>query len=148
MVRKIAVYFFLLFIWLIPTIFSFNEGFYNSLSLPSIILSNNLIAFIWTIILIINGTLSYILIKDYDLNDDYLFIIILYYFSLISFPLLFFIVNNLLLSLISVIITAVTSYFFLLETKKINNNLYLLLIPNLIWNLYNLIIMIITYLLN
>ena len=149
MIRKMTAFLILLFLWFIGGIFfPLNQGFYNSLTLPDVIPGIRTLKFIWIIILLLNTTSSYYLIKDYDLNDDYFFIVILNYLFCQFYPLFFSFFNSLILSLVCNIVVAVSGLFLLTETKKINKTLSYLFIPYVIWSFISLIFSISIYLLN
>ena len=147
--RKVIAFLIILSLWFLGSIFfPFNQGFYSSINIPNITPNNNIISLIWIIIYILNTTSLYFLIKDYDLNDDFNFILILNYLFCELFPMFFFYLNSLLFSLISVIVVVVTSYFLFIETKKINKTLAYLFLPYLVWSFCSLILSISIFLIN
>ena len=149
MSRKIIVFTFLLCLWFIGSILSpFDVSFYSSLIIPSITPNPNIISLIWFIIYILNTLSIFFLIKDYELNDDFYFILILSYLFCELFPLFFFFFNNLILSMICNIVVSISSLFLIIETKKINKCLAYLFIPYSIWSFISLILSISIYLLN
>jgi len=149
MIRKMLVFLLLLCLWFIGGIFfPYNPGFYSTLSIPGLVPSVSIIKSIWTIILILNTISSYYLIKDYDLNDDYYFIIILNYLFCEFYPLFFFFFNSLILSMICNIVIAVSTLFLVNETKNINKTLTYLFVPYLIWSFVSLIFSISIYIIN
>ncbi len=149
MIRKLIAFIIILLLWFIGgIIFPLNQGFYSTLILPGVIPSIPFIKLIWCTILLLNTISSYFLIKDYDLSDDYFFIIILNYLFCQFYPLFFFYFNSLILALISNIVIAVSNLFLINETKKINKTLAYLFIPYLIWSFISLIFSISIYLLN
>lgn len=149
MSRKVIAFLFLFSLWFLGSIFfPFNEGFYSSITIPNIIPTQNIISLIWFVIYFFNTTSIFFLIKDYDLNDDFYFIIILNYLFCELFPLFFFFFNSLILSMICNIVIVVSTIFLIIETKKINKQLAYLFIPYLLWGFYFLILSISIYLLN
>ena len=147
--RKVIVFIILLSMWYLSSIlFRFNESFYSTLSLPLIIPSVKIIKIIWFFIFICNTLAYYFLIKDYDLNDDFNFIMIINYLFCELYPLFFFFFNSLVLSMICTTVIAVSNIFLFNETKKINNNLAYLFIPYLIWGFISLTFSISIYLIN
>ncbi len=149
MSRKVIVFVFLFCLWFIGSIIApFNVGFYSSITIPKIVPSVNVISLIWFIIYLLNTTSMYFLIKDYDLNDDFYFILILNYLFCQFFPLFFFFFNNLVLAMICNIVISVSSIFLITETKKINTHLAYLFIPHFLWSFFLLIISISIYLIN
>ena len=147
--RKIIVFLFLLSLWYISSLlFPFNSAFYNTLSISSIIPSIKVIKIIWFIVFICNTLAYYFLIKDYDMNDDFNFVMILNYMFCELYPLFFFFFNSLTLSMICSVVVAVSTIFLFNETKKINKQLAYLFIPYLIWGFISLTFSISIYLIN
>ena len=147
--RKIIIFLNILLMWFIGVVFCpFDVGFYLSLNIPKIVPNSSFIGIIWIIIYILNSICIYKLLKNYELNNDYYFILILNYIFCESFPLFFFYFHNLFLSLISCIVIFITSIFLILETKKINKNYSYYLYPYTIWSFISLTLFIIIYIIN
>ena len=148
MYKRILFFLFILFLWFISSIFfPFDKGFYLSLNLP-FLLPNSLFIIMWFIIYILNTISYYYLFKEYDLDNDYYFILILNYLFNQSFSLFFSYLHNILLSLIIIIANTVSSYFLFIENKKINKTISYLTIPYLIWNGILLLLFIIIFIIN
>ncbi len=147
--RKIIAFLIILLLWFLSSaFFPFDIGYYLTLKVPSFFPNNYLISFIWIIIYIFNSSSTYILIKNYELNNDYYFILIINYLFNQTFSLFFSIFHSLFLTLIATTTTAITSIFLYLEAKKINKTSSYLLIPYLIWSFISLILFIIICTLN
>ena len=147
--RKIIIYLLILSLWLINMIiFPINVGYFLSLNTPIFTINYHIIPIIQIIVYILNSTSLYYLIKEYDLDNDFNFIIIMSYLSHELYPLLFFYLNSLLLPPIISIISTTSTYFLIIETKKINKTLSVLFIPYFLLNIYTTILSISIYLLN
>lgn len=148
MVKRLLFFLALLFLWFLSSIFfPFDQGFYLSLNIP-LLIPNCLFIIIWSTIYFLNTSSYYLLFKEYDLNNDYYFIVILNYLFNQSFPLFFFYMHSLLLSLIILTGCTVLSYFLYFESKKINKTIGLLNLPYLAWNSVLLVLFIIIYIIN
>lgn len=149
MYKRIIFFAVILSFWFIGILFfPFDAGYYTLLDKPLFTLPAFFITIIWIAIYFLNTLSFYLTFKDYDLNNDYYFIIIFNYLFNQVFPLFFFYFHNLYLSLISVISTTITSYFLYIETKKINKTSSYLLIPYFVWNTYLLVLFIIIFIIN
>lgn len=149
MSRKVVVFLFLFSLWFLGSILCpFNAGFYSSITIPSVAPNQSVISLIWFIIYFLNTISTFFLIKDYDLNDDFYFIMLLNYLFCQFYPLFFFFFNSLVLSMICNIVVAVSSVFLIFETEKINKHLAYLFIPYSLWSLFSLILSISIYLIN
>ena len=135
MYRRIIFFLVIFSLWFFGNIFwPFDAGFYQSLNTPSFIPVKMFISIIWIVIYFLNTLSFYKSFKDFDLNNDYYFIIILNYLFNQLFSLFFFYFNNLFLGLISCIVIFVSTTFWFLETKKIDKTSAYLLLPYIIWS--------------
>ena len=147
--RKLIVFLIIFMFYLLPAVaFPFDLGYYLSLNIPLFSPSSLFIGLSWLLIYFLNSLCLYKSIKDYELNNDYYFILILNYLLLLFFSISFFILHNLLLSLIINTSIFISTYLYLLEVKKLNKELSYLLIPYLIFSFILLLNMISIYIIN
>lgn len=148
MIRKIIFFILLVFIWNISLLlFPVNYAYLTTLKG---ILNVN---YVYFIIIYLVTSISFIysfyrLFIDYDLNNNYNFVFILNYVFSSMLGLFFFKFNSLLLSVICMCVVSVTSIFLYLESKKIDRISSLYVIPSIIFNIFNLISLIIITILN
>ena len=148
MIRKIIFFILLVFIWNISLLlFPVNYAYLTTLK--GIINVN----YEYFIIIYLVTSISFIysfyrLFIDYDLNNNYNFVFILNYVFSSMLGLFFFKFNTLLLSVICMCVVSVTSIFLYLESKKIDRISSLYVIPSIIFNIFNLISLIIITILN
>lgn len=148
MIRKIIFFILLVFIWNISLLlFPVNYAYLTTLKG---ILNVN---YEYFIIIYLVTSISFIysfyrLFIDYDLNNNYNFVFILNYVFSSMLGLFFFKFNTLLLSVICMCVVNVTSIFLYLESKKIDRISSLYVIPSIIFNIFNLISLIIITILN
>lgn len=148
MSKKIICFLMLLVPWFISgLLFPFDAGFYNSLTLPRITPTKLFFMIIWPVLFILITITVYNVLKKDNQNNDYLYILIMNFIGVETYNLFFFYMNNLFLSLVSTVATLVTSIFLTIETRKLDN-LWGLLIPYNIWNIYAFILITFIYLTN
>ena len=97
---------------------------------------------------LINNYVFYKLFTGFDLNNNYNFVYILNYIFTQVFGLFFFKFNCLILSVICLGIVFVSSIFVYLESKKIDRTNSYLIIPSILFNMFNLIGLMIVMILN
>ncbi len=147
--RKATVFLSMLLLWFISSIlFPFDEGFYLTLKIPTFFPSSYLISTIWILIYFLNTISIYNLIKNYEIDNDYYFILIINYLFNQMFSLFFFFFHSLMLSLITITTISITGIFLYIETKKINKVSAYLLTPYYIWSIFSLVLFIIICVLN
>lgn len=148
MVKKIIFFILLLFIWNISLIlFPVNYAYLTTLKgIIDVNYGYFIIIYLFTSTLFVYS--FYNLFIDYDLNNNYNFVFILNYLFTEIFGLFFFKFNNLLLSVICLCVVNVTSIFIYLESKKIDRKSSLFIIPSIIFNIFNLISLVIIAILN
>ena len=114
-------------------------------SISSIIfkINNNLEQFnslffytIWFISNILISLSIFKIIKDFDINNDYLFILIINYLFGLLTSLFFTYYNNLNISVVCSCVYFISAIFLFKETKKIDKVSSYILIPYLLWNTY------------
>lgn len=148
MIRKIIFFILLVFIWNISLLlFPVNYAYLTTLKgIINVNYSYFIIIYLVTSISFIYS--FYRLFIDYDLNNNYNFVFILNYVFSSMLGLFFFKFNTLLLSVICMCVVSVTSIFLYLESKKIDRISSLYVIPSIIFNIFNLISLIIITILN
>lgn len=148
MVKKIIFFILLLFIWNISLIlFPVNYAYLTTLKgIIDVNYGYFIIIYLFTSTLFVYS--FYNLFIDYDLNNNYNFVFILNYLFTEIFGLFFFKFNNLLLSVICLCVVNITSIFIYLESKKIDRKSSLFIIPSIIFNIFNLISLVIIAILN
>lgn len=148
MIRKIIFFILLVFIWNISLLlFPVNYAYLTTLKgIINVKYEYFIIIYLVTSISFIYS--FYKLFIDYDLNNNYNFVFILNYVFSSMLGLFFFKFNSLLLSVICMCVVSVTSIFLYLESKKIDRISSLYVIPSIIFNIFNLISLIIITILN
>ena len=149
MFRKILVFLILLSLWFFSSIlWPYDSSIFLFLNVPKLFLPNIMIDIIWILIYILNTISIYIMIKNYELENNYFFILIINYIFNQLFSLFFFYFHYLYLSLICTTITAVSSFLLYIETKKSTKTFSFLLIPYVLWSFLALIYFIIIFIIN
>ena len=145
MVKKITFILILIMLWNLTLLFfPIDIGFLSTLKL--IVPYNKYYLIFWLMNTIFVSYSFYKIMMEYDLNNNYLFVLILNYLFTQIFGLLFFYFNSLILGIISLVIICTTSIFCFIETNKIDNIYAKLWIYPIIFNLFNLISIIFSYL--
>ena len=148
MLRKIIFFLILILFWNITLIlFPVNYAYITTLQG---IINNNYKYFIimYFLLTLINNYVFYKLFTGFDLNNNYNFVYILNYIFTQVFGLFFFKFNCLILSVICLCIVFVSSIFVYLESKKIDRTNSYLIIPSILFNMFNLIGLMIVMILN
>lgn len=124
--------------------------FYDLLKLPSFALPPNLIGLFWFIMYILITISIFIVNKKINIlkSNDYLYMLITNYLSNQLFLLFFFKLMSPFLGFIITTITSLSTIFLYLETKKISKTASYFLIPYVIFNTYNFVVMLTLYLMN
>ena len=149
MYKRIIIFLLIFAMWFFGSIFfPFDIGFYSILTLPKIAPNQNLIFYSWIFIYFLNTISIYHLIKNYNLNNNYIFFMSINYLFNQLFSLFFFYMHSMPLTLTSIITVTISSIYLFFETKKINKISSYFFIPYTIWNIYMLILFIIVYIIN
>ena len=148
MLRKIIFFLILILFWNI-TLILFPVNFAYITTLQGIININyKYFIIMYFLLTLINNYVFYKLFTGFDLNNNYNFVYILNYIFTQVFGLFFFKFNCLILSVICLCIVFVSSIFVYLESKKIDRTNSYLIIPSILFNMFNLIGLMIVIILN
>ena len=148
MLRKIIFFLILILFWNITLIlFPVNYAYISTL-LGIININYKYFIIMYFLLTLINNYVFYKLFTGFDLNNNYNFVYILNYIFTQVFGLFFFKFNCLILSVICLSIVFVSSIFVYLESKKIDRTNSYLIIPSILFNMFNLIGLMIVMILN
>lgn len=148
MLRKIIFFLILILFWNITLIlFPVNYAYITTLQ-GIININYKYFIIMYFLLTLINNYVFYKLFTGFDLNNNYNFVYILNYIFTQVFGLFFFKFNCLILSVICLCIVFVSSIFVYLESKKIDRTNSYLIIPSILFNMFNLIGLIIVMILN
>ena len=148
MLRKIIFFLILILFWNITLIlFPVNYAYITTLQ-GSININYKYFIIMYFLLTLINNYVFYKLFTGFDLNNNYNFVYILNYIFTQVFGLFFFKFNCLILSVICLCIVFVSSIFVYLESKKIDRTNSYLIIPSILFNMFNLIGLMIVMILN
>ena len=148
MLRKIIFFFILILFWNITLIlFPVNYAYITTLQ-GIININYKYFIIMYFLLTLINNYVFYKLFTGFDLNNNYNFVYILNYIFTQVFGLFFFKFNCLILSVICLGIVFVSSIFVYLESKKIDRTNSYLIIPSILFNMFNLIGLMIVMILN
>lgn len=148
MLRKIIFFLILILFWNITLIlFPINYAYITTLQ-GIININYKFFIIMYFLLTLINNYVFYKLFTGFDLNNNYNFVYILNYIFTQVFGLFFFKFNCLILSVICLCIVFVSSIFVYLESKKIDRTNSYLIIPSILFNMFNLIGLIIVMILN
>ena len=148
MLRKIIFFLILILFWNITLIlFPVNYAYITTL-LGIININYKYFIIMYFLLTLINNYVFYKLFTGFDLNNNYNFVYILNYIFTQVFGLFFFKFNSLILSVICLCIVFVSSIFVYLESKKIDRTNSYLIIPSILFNMFNLIGLMIVMILN
>lgn len=148
MLRKIIFFLILILFWNI-TLILFPVNYAYMTTLQGIININyKYFIIMYFLLTLINNYVFYKLFTGFDLNNNYNFVYILNYIFTQVFGLFFFKFNCLILSVICLCIVFVSSIFVYLESKKIDRTNSYLIIPSILFNMFNLIGLMIVMILN
>lgn len=148
MLRKIIFFLILILFWNI-TLILFPVNYAYMTTLQGIININyKYFIIMYFLLTLINNYAFYKLFTGFDLNNNYNFVYILNYIFTQVFGLFFFKFNCLILSVICLCIVFVSSIFVYLESKKIDRTNSYLIIPSILFNMFNLIGLMIVMILN
>lgn len=144
MIRKMIFLGFIFFMYIFSLIlFPIDISFLTTFNFN---VNYSLLKNIFLIVSLFNSISFYKLFLDYDLNNNYLFVLIINYVCTISYNIFFFIFNDLILTIIISTIILTSSILMFLEVKKIDKSNSYLLIPSILFNIYNLLMLFILYL--
>ena len=139
MLRKIIFFLILILFWNITLIlFPVNYAYITTLQGITNI-NYKYFIIMYFLLTLINNYVFYKLFTGFDLNNNYNFVYILNYIFTQVFGLFFFKFNCLILSVICLGIVFVSSIFVYLESKKIDRTNSYLIIPSILFNMFNLI---------
>lgn len=145
MLKKALFILLLTFIWNLTLIFfPIDIGFLSTLKF--IVSYNKIYLILWLINTLFLSYSFYKIMMEYDLNNNYLFVIILNYLFTEIFGLFFFYFNSLILGIISLVIISTTSIFCYIESNKIDRYYSKLWLYPICFNIFNLISIIFSYL--
>lgn len=148
MLRKIIFFLILILFWNITLIlFPVNYAYITTLQGITNI-NYKYFIIMYFLLTLINNYVFYKLFTGFDLNNNYNFVYILNYIFTQVFGLFFFKFNSLILSVICLCIVFVSSIFVYLESKKIDRTNSYLIIPSILFNMFNLIGLMIVMILN
>lgn len=148
MLRKIIFFLILILFWNITLIlFPVNYAYITTLQ-GIININYKYFIIMYFLLTLINNYAFYKLFTGFDLNNNYNFVYILNYIFTQVFGLFFFKFNCLILSVICLCIVFVSSIFVYLESKKIDRTNSYLIIPSILFNMFNLIGLMIVMILN
>ncbi|MCI6932777.1 MAG: hypothetical protein MR765_06640 [Tenericutes bacterium] len=148
MLRKIIFFLILILFWNITLIlFPVNYAYITTLQ-GIININYKYFIIMYFLLTLINNYVFYKLFTGFDLNNNYNFVYILNYIFTQVFGLFFFKFNCLILSVICLGIVFVSSIFVYLESKKIDRTNSYLIIPSILFNMFNLIGLMIVMILN
>ena len=148
MLRKIIFFLILILFWNITLIlFPVNYAYITTLQ-GIININYKYLIIMYFLLTLINNYVFYKLFTGFDLNNNYNFVYILNYIFTQVFGLFFFKFNCLILSVICLCIVFVSSIFVYLESKKIDRTNSYLIIPSILFNMFNLIGLMIVMILN
>lgn len=148
MLRKIIFFLILILFWNITLIlFPVNYAYITTLQ-GIININYKYFIIMYFLLTLINNYVFYKLFTGFDLNNNYNFVYILNYIFTQVFGLFFFKFNCLILSVICLGIVFVSSIFVYLESKKIDRTNSCLIIPSILFNMFNLIGLMIVMILN
>lgn len=148
MLRKIIFFLILILFWNITLIlFPVNYAYITTLQ-GIININYTYFIIMYFLLTLINNYVFYKLFTGFDLNNNYNFVYILNYIFTQVFGLFFFKFNCLILSVICLCIVFVSSIFVYLESKKIDRTNSYLIIPSILFNMFNLIGLMIVMILN
>ncbi len=148
MLRKIIFFLILILFWNITLIlFPINYAYITTLQ-GIININYKYFIIMYFLLTLINNYVFYKLFTGFDLNNNYNFVYILNYIFTQVFGLFFFKFNCLILSVICLCIVFVSSIFVYLESKKIDRTNSYLITPSILFNMFNLIGLMIVMILN
>ena len=148
MLRKIIFFLILILFWNITLIlFPVNYAYITTLQ-GIININYKYFIIMYFLLTLINNYVFYKLFTGFDLNNNYNFVYILNYIFTQVFGLFFFKFNCLILSVLCLCIVFVSSIFVYLESKKIDRTNSYLIIPSILFNMFNLIGLMIVMILN
>ena len=148
MLRKIIFFLILILFWNITLIlFPVNYAYITTLQ-GIININYKYFIIMYFLLTLINNYVFYKLFTGFDLNNNYNFVYILNYIFTQVFGLFFFKFNCLILSVICLSLVFVSSIFVYLESKKIDRTNSYLIIPSILFNMFNLIGLMIVMILN
>ena len=148
MLRKIIFFLILILFWNVTLIlFPVNYAYLTTLQ-GVININYRYFIIMYFLLTLVNNYAFYRLFTGFDLNNNYNFVYILNYIFTQVFGLFFFKFNCLILSVICLCIVFVSSIFVYLESKKIDRTNSYLIIPSILFNMFNLIGLMIVMILN
>lgn len=148
MLRKIIFFLILILFWNVTLIlFPVNYAYLTTLQ-GVININYRYFIIMYFLLTLVNNYAFYRLFTGFDLNNNYIFVYILNYIFTQVFGLFFYKFNCLILSVICLCIVLISSIFVHLESKKIDRTSSYLIIPSILFNMFNLIGLMIVMILN
>ena len=148
MLRKIIFFLILMLFWNVTLIlFPVNYAYITTLQ-GVININYKYFIIMYFLLTLVNNYAFYRLFTGFDLNNNYNFVYILNYIFTQVFGLFFFKFNCLILSVICLCIVFVSSIFVYLESKKIDRTNSYLIITSILFNMFNLIGLMIVMIIN
>lgn len=150
-IKNILLFVGILFLWLLgDLIFKSDVIFYDLLNIPKYAMSPEFISTSWFIVYILITISIFIVMKTTNIlkHYDYLYVLITNYLANQLFPFMFYTLKSPFFGFIISAIIFISSIFLYIETKIINKRASYLLIPNIIFSIYTLIIAISIYVMN
>lgn len=148
MLRKIIFFLILMLFWNVTLIlFPVNYAYLTTLQ-GVININYRYFIIMYFLLTLVNNYAFYRLFTGFVLNNNYNFVYIINYIFTQVFGLFFFRFNSLILSVICLCIVLISSIFVHLESKKIDRTSSYLIIPSILFNVFNLIGLMIVMILN
>ena len=148
MLRKIIFFLILMLFWNVTLIlFPVNYAYLTTLQ-GVININYRYFIIMYFLLTLVNNYAFYRLFTGFVLNNNYNFVYIINYIFTQVFGLFFFRFNSLILSVICLCIVLISSIFVHLESKKIDSTSSYLIIPSILFNVFNLIGLMIVMILN
>lgn len=147
MFKKFLVYLLFLLPWFISgIIFKTDSSYYYSLNLPFFAPPPIIFGIVWPILYLL---ISYSIYKTWDNStSNYKIYLIINYIANQLFTFCFFTLMNNFLAFVDVLIILISSLYLFLETKAINKDNSKYLIPYIIWNIFALVLVFTTFIMN
>lgn len=150
-IRNVLLFVGILFLWLLGDfIFKADTIFYELLNVPWYAMSPEFMSTSWFIVYILMTISIIMVMKTTNIlrHYDYLYILITNYLASQLFPFMFYTLKSPFFGFIISAIVFISSIFLYIETRIINKRASYLLIPNIIFSIYALIIAISIYVMN
>ncbi len=150
-IKNVLLFVGILFLWTLgDLIFEFDVVFYDLLIIPEYAMSPEFMSTSWFIIYILITISIFMVMKTTNIlkHYDYLYVLITNYLANQLFPFMFYTLKSPFFGFIMSAIIFISSIFLYIETRIINKRASYLLIPNIAFSVYALIIAISIYVMN